>query len=167
MIWLNLNALESKLAKYRIGTQTAFKYLVTYLIILIILIYLPRDSSFPFDWWDFTELLLVLLISVIGLKKIFVINHNGDNREFLKRFISLSFVTGLRLIISIMVVWLAYKIIMFIIPLELFVPIERTMNHSAMKMILVPLLVIIFFYLLTRSFRRINSGRYLLEKEMP
>lgn len=165
MIWLNLTALERKLANFMLSAQTAYSYLLTFLIILIIIFYLPRDSSFPFGWWDLAELLLVLLLSIIGLKKVFSTNQKGDNREFLKRFISLSFVTGLRLLIAVMVIWLAYKIIMFIIPLDYFVPVERATNHPAIQMIVFPAVVGIFFYLLIKSFRRINSERYLLKKK--
>lgn len=160
MIWLNLKTLEIKLANHLLTAQTAFNYLLTFLIIFIMLFYLPRDSSYPFDWWDLTELLLVLLLSIIGLKNIFSTNQKGANPEFFKRFLSLSFVTGLRLIIAVMIIWLAYKVIMFIIPLDFFVHINRAINHPVIQMILTPVMVVIFFYLLTMSFRRINSGKY-------
>lgn len=165
MIWLNLRILETKLSNHLLTAQAAFNYLFTFLIVLIILIYLPRDSSFPFDGWDLAELLLVLLTSIIGLKIVFSTNQKGDNHEFLKRFLSLSFVTGLRLLIAVMIIWLAFKIIMFIIPIDFFVPIDRAVNHPAMQMLFTPIVVVIFFYLITGSFRRINSGRYLLKEK--
>lgn len=163
MIWLNLLALERKLANFLLTTQAAFNYLLSFIVIFIILIYFPRDSSFPFDWWDLAEFLLVLLISLLGLKKVFRVNQKGDDREFLKRFLSLSFVIALRLLITVMLIWLTYKIIMFIIPLEIFVPVDRAINHPVTELIITPVVVGIFYYFLTRSFTRINSGRYLEE----
>ncbi len=164
MIWLNLKALERRLATNQLTAENTLGYLLTFLIFFTTLFYLPRDSSFPFTGWDLAELLLVLLITIIAVKKIFSINKTGGNTAFYERFLSLSFVTGFRLFIIVMLLWLAYKIIMFIIPLDMYVFINQIVTHETIVLLFTPIVVLVFYYLMIRSFTRINSTNYIPAK---
>lgn len=160
MIWLNLKALEINLANYRVTSKNTLGYLLTILIIFTLLFYMPQDSTYPFTAWDLGEMLLVLLITIVSVRRIFSINQKGDNRDFLVRFLSLAFVIGLWVLIAVLLIWLAYKVIMFIIPLDYYVAIDRLMTHEATEFLVFPISILVFYYLMQRSFTRINSNTY-------
>lgn len=157
MISLNIRKLERKLEKRELSARADFQYLLTYLVFFTVLFFIPKDSTFPFDYWNFTEFILVLIIIILGTKQLYEINEKGGNFQFLKRFFSLSFVIGLWVLILFSLIVLAYKIIMFIIPIELFTSINGLMETDLAQFIIVPVLVILFFYFMKKSFSRINS----------
>ena len=99
------------------------------------------------------------LITIVGTYLVFKVNSDGDNRDFLKRYFSLSFVNGLRLVLFAVGIRLIFKIIMFVIPLDLWHTINDFFGEDAGEFFFDIILSIIFYVLLMASFKRVNAGR--------
>ena len=108
--------------------------------------------------WHFVEFGLFLGILIFAVRRAYKINSRGQNRDFLKRFISLTVVHGLRLLIWVAVLGLLYKIIMFIIPLQIFLFINELLLPNWTDLIVFTGIFFLFALLLIKSFKRINPA---------
>lgn len=158
MIWYNIPKLEKRLATGAIPEKQAYYYLLTFLIIISIIIFFPESTtSYSGFWWDFTEFILFLIVIILGVSNTYKINSAGENRDYTRRFISLAVVHGFRLLIWIGIIGLLYKIIMFIIPLEIFNAINELFLQDWMELLLFIGVFLVYYFFMVRSFRRINS----------
>lgn len=118
MIWLNIKTLENLLISNGLSDKAGAKYLFSLVVFFVLASFLPELSThYPSYWWDLLEAILVVLITGWGISRTFKVNRSGANRAFLKRFLSLAFVNGIRILISAAIIYLFYKII---IPLSYF-----------------------------------------------
>ncbi len=160
MILYNIKELEKLLINGKLSDKLAFKYLFIHLILFTLAGYIPIDSDNP-AWSIWVHLLISLVAIIWGVRKTFEINQEGDNRDYFKRFISLSFVAGIRtfvigLIISFLLV-IGNKVAEHMISSSgqyLWIEVSELVGYT--------LLNIVFFYILIKSFKRVNS---LDEKE--
>lgn len=158
MIWYNIPKLEKRLATGAIPENQAYYYLLTFLIIISIIIFFPESTtSYTGFWWDFIEFILFLIVVILGVCNTFKINSAGDKRDYTRRFISLAVVHGFRLLIWVGIIGLLYKIIMFIIPLEIFNAINEIFIQDWMELLLFIGVFLVYYFFMVRSFRRINS----------
>ncbi|UJH91716.1 hypothetical protein LZ575_03250 [Antarcticibacterium sp. 1MA-6-2] len=153
MIWIRIKELERRLITNKLSEKTGLHYLLAHIVVALIFIYLPEFSGYTSEWYYFAEFLVVLIILIITLKTAFSINKE---RDFLKRAISLSFVIGLRLLIFFTLLHLLYKIIMFIIPVDLFVFFNNFTTGDIPNLLFTFIISLSFYFLLTRAFKRIN-----------
>ena len=156
MIWLNLKELERRLAKREVSERTGFQYLLTFMIFFSIAKLVPDDSPFPDYWWDFADFLLGLVIMIFGISSTFKINRKGGKKDYLKRYLSLSFVISLRLAIFLFLVYLLYKIIMFVIPGDLYLLLDGIASENIFQLLLSTGISLLYYFLLIQSFKRIN-----------
>lgn len=166
MIWFKLKKLETKLAHSEVSEDTALQYLLSFLVLFAIIFTLPNSDRYSGYSWEISEFILDLLITVVGARTVFSINQKGDNREFLKRFLSLSFVNGARLLIVLMPLWLVYKIIMYVIPQNLFLFLNDLFSGDTAGLLFSLALSLIFYLLLIRSFKRVNGDVKERENEV-
>lgn len=166
MIWFRLRELERHLAHNALSEKAALNYLLTYLVFIMVLIYLPAFSGYSNDWYYFVELVLVLFILLFTLYKAFRINEEKGNRDFLKRTLSLSFVIGLRLGIIFSMLYLFYKIVMFIIPLEIYVIVNDFTTGDLQDLMYSLLIAISYHFMLMKSFERISYSEKKLEAQL-
>lgn len=160
MIWLRLKKLETKLINNDISEKTSFQYLLIYLVLIALVMTIPGKEEFSHWGWKAGKGLLDLVITVVGTYLVFSINSKGDNRDFVKRYLSLSFVNGLRLVLLILLLELLYKVVMFIIPLELWQFFNELFSGD-IPVLLYPILTsLVYYWLLMRSFIRVNESRY-------
>lgn len=157
MIWFNLKKLEKRLAKRELSEHHAFRYLVFYLVIFISVAALPEFAPYPSLNWDISRYIITLVIALISTYTAFRINEKGDNRDFLKRYISIAIVTGIWVFTGVLLLRLAYKIIMFIIPLDLYKAIDPVIGTDLFLWISFVMGVLIFYMLLLRSFKQIQK----------
>jgi len=161
MIWLKLKKLETKLINNEISEKTSFQYLLAYLIFLAVAMSLPNEEKFS-DWgWEAGDVLLGLVITIVGTYSVFSINQKGDNRDFIKRYLSLSFVNGLRLVLLALLLELFYKVVMFVIPLEQWHFFNDLLSGDLPALLYSIVLSLAFYWLLIRSFLRVNESRYV------
>ena len=158
MIWLNLKKLELLLIQNKITESISYQYLLVFLVILTLATNAPK-TDFTYYGWEISYIILELLITIVGTYLVFQVNEKGDKRDFLKRYFSLSFVNGLRLLIFYLVLRLIFKIIMFVIPLDLWYAINDSFGEDAGVFFFDIIFSIIYYVLLMASFKRVNAGR--------
>lgn len=156
MIWFNIKELEKLITDGRMSDKLAFNYLLTYLVFSIVLGYLSNYDN-PL-WSEWVHLIINLIAVIWGVRKTFEINQEGDNRDYFKRFISLSFVTGIRVAAFAFIVLFLFNLLT-----EIFDATGILFDVSSFQeeiLILAGFLLIIGFYyhMLLTSFKRINSG---------
>jgi hypothetical protein len=110
------------------------------------------ENEYHIQAFFYAELMLVLLFTVAGLNVTYSINRNGDGADFLKRFLSLYFVIGIRIIVFIFVALLLSIVLKILIygnePLS-------PLAEDAVSFSLIILVNLVFYYWLIRSFNRI------------
>ncbi len=159
MIWLNLKKLERLLIQNKITEAISYQYLLVFLVLLTLASNVSETDDFSHYGWEISYVILELLITIVGTYLVFKVNSDGDNRDFLKRYFSLSFVNGLRLVLFAVGIRLIFKIIMFVIPLDLWHTINDFFGEDAGEFFFDIILSIIFYVLLMASFKRVNAGR--------
>ncbi|PRX38699.1 hypothetical protein [Salegentibacter salegens] len=157
MIWFNLKKLERLLIQNKITEAISYQYLLVFLVLITLAANAP-ETDFSHYGWEISYVILELLITIVGTYLVFKVNSDGDNRDFLKRYLSLSFVNGLRLALFAVVISLIFKIIMFVIPLDLWHSINDFFGEDFGDFFFHIMLSLVFYLLLMASFKRVNSG---------
>ncbi|MGY5848557.1 hypothetical protein ACW6QP_14200 [Salegentibacter sp. HM20] len=156
MILFNFKELEKLLISGRLSDRLTFKYLFVNLIILNLVGYLPYESDRP--WWSILMHISISLVAIIwGVRKTFEINHDGDNSDYFRRYISISFVAGVHTLVFgfliVLVLTIIEKIVAHFISdsiLHLYLESSNLLGFT--------LLNIIYYYILIEFFKRVNSG---------
>ena len=159
MIWLNLKKLERLLIQNKITESISYQYLLVFLVLLTLTSTVSETDDFSHYGWEISYIILELLITIVGTYLVFQVNEKGDNRDFLKRYLSLSFVNGLWLALIAVLVRLIFKIIMFVIPLDLWNSINDFFGEDSGDFFFDIMLSLVFYLLLMASFKRVNSGK--------
>ena len=158
MTWYNIRKLESRLSSKEIKENHAYHYLLTLLIFLSVIIFFPESpTSYSGFWWDFAEFVIFLIILILTVRSSYLINANGENRDFTTRFISLALVHGFRLLIWVGIIGLLYKITMFIIPLQLFNFINELLLPDWTDLLIFTVIFVAYYFFMVRSFKRVNG----------
>jgi len=160
MILFNIKKLEKLLIEEKITDKQVFNYLLTYLIISAIAA--SFTSNLPV-WLESTQLMVNLIALIWGVRKTFEINREGDNKDYLKRIISLSFVAGIRVGVFAFIILFIYNLTHEILALT-----GTTSGISSSRediLILVGFLIAtgFYYYTLLTSFKRVNSAAEQLE----
>src|SRR5690606_4837416 len=100
MLWTNPKELESCLREGRITDKHAFVYLLVQLALICVLLQLPFEEE-PL-WWVW--LLVSLGVIIGGVSWTYKLNRNGDNKDYLLRFISISYMAVLRCLLLVLVI---------------------------------------------------------------
>ncbi|MEP6260615.1 MAG: hypothetical protein ABJ092_03475 [Gillisia sp.] len=161
MTWYNIKKLERRLGHDELSEKESLHYLLALLIIMSICIFFPDSVTSYSDFsWYFIEFGFFLGTLIYAIHSAYKINSRGQNRDFARRFISLTVVHGLRLLIWVAVLGLLYKIIMFIIPLPIFLFINEILLPNWTDLVVFTGIFFLFALLLIKSFKRINSPTF-------
>ena len=155
MIWFNIKALEKLITDGKLSDKLALNYLLSYLILSIVTGYLSSYDN-P-HWAEWVHLIISLIFVIWGVRKTFEINQKGDNHDYFKRFISLSFVAAIRVAAFAFIVLFLFNLLN-----EIFdatgVPLNVSSLHEELLKLAGFLLAIgFYYYMLLTSFKRINS----------
>ncbi len=161
MIWFNIKSLEEKLINNKISEETGYHYLLTFLIIVSIVIYSDIPDDFSSKWWSLADFLIGLVITIFGLAKIFKINTNADNKDFLKRYFSLSFVHSIRIAVVLTVLLILNKLIINLAPntISNFFTTLTTGDWAEFSSNI--LISLLYYWLLIRSFLKLTKNKSL------
>lgn len=163
MIWFNIKELERKLASNDSSDKMAYQYFLAFLIVTMALTFFPKaaagDSAI-----SIVALLVNLVVIIWGISKTMEINMNGGDKDYLKRFLSLSFVTGARMIVYVIVISVILKTSGSLA--EQFFPAftEGVLFGSSAKLILSIVASFGFFSMLINSFKRVNDNQVISER---
>ncbi len=109
MIWPLVKKLEKKLISDDFSDKTGYLYLVGFLLMVTFLFKFPGihsgDQTFG--------LVLNLLICGWGVGRTLEINKETGNQDYLKRFMSLSFITGIKLCAGVLIFTLVLKAVKY------------------------------------------------------
>lgn len=157
MTWFNIKELERKLINNELSDKESFDYLLFSSVLLTFFTYIGVKEHSN-DWLHFLELIISLVITIVGTKATYTINATGGQKDYLKRYISLSFVVGVRLFVfALLVAFILGIIVATINPHS-----EKDPNSEEIgKLIFVLFFGIIYYFQLTNSFKRINKTNSL------
>jgi len=167
MIWLRLKKLENKLEKFELTERDSYYYLFAFAITAILSNYLlnevPTTSSV--NWIDRVEYYGSIIITIWGLSNSFKINESGNGKEYLKRFLSISWVVAVRLFLIlipvVMLIFIGFNILTY--TTDSLVDLPESNPISDYLIMLISLITqIVFFSQICNSFRRINNAHKIL-----
>ena len=150
MIWYNIRTLEKKLRQGDLSDGQTFNYIIAYVIILAFAS--TSTNRYKTDWLLYIDVIVTTIIAIIGLKKTFDINSTGDNKDYFKRLISLSFVSGI-----ILVSYLVSVAIVFVIIDEIFK--SKFYSLDLIRLSTNIIKEIVYYFILIKSFFRVNNDR--------
>ncbi len=155
MTWFDIRKLEKDLIEGNISEKEAFNYLLITMLILTIAPYLS-DNDKTNTVIIMIELIFGIIITIMQLKNTFDINTNGNNKEYFKRYISLSFVSLIRLFVFGVIA---------ILPILIAIQILSTMGlityesiEEIFELLITVSFGIAYYFMLTNSFKRVNGN---------
>jgi hypothetical protein len=161
MIWFNIKSLEEKLIQNKVSEETGFHYLLTFLIFLMLAIGQNTDDDFSNKWWRYGDFLIGLFIMIWGISKTFKINSKGNNKDFLKRYFSLSFVHSFRLAIVLVIILLLKKLLIEYAPVNISSLLIALTKSDLVEFSVNLLISVLYYFLLIKSFMLVNKNHHI------
>lgn len=155
MVLYNIKELEKLLLEGKVSDRLAFNYLFIHLILFTLTAYIPQVGN-DAAWSTWVHLLISLVAIIWGVRRTFEINRNGDNKDYFKRFISLSFVAGIRTIVIGLIISLVLVVGTLIAEQFMASSAQFSLFKEVSELVAYALLNLVFFYILINSFKRIN-----------
>jgi len=156
MIWFNLKNLESKISNNELSDKDGFNYLLANAIVttLAVSVTTAKDSA---TWIVITGLIIALLITIWGIKAAFIANNSIDGKDFLKRYLAISWVICMRIFVVILVLALILGIVIGILTV---MNGEDNYTNNPIKdvitMISTAMVSFICYLLIVNSFKRLK-----------
>ena len=146
MIWFRINDLEKKISMNQFSDKEGFDYLfATTIFGFIHMFYISMSGYSNLSWINF---ILAILITIIGLPMTFKTNSIIDNKDFFKRFIAITWVVRMKLLI--------YTLIFMVIFINLF-DLKTQSLEKDITLCSFSIAINIFFYVLViKSFKRLK-----------
>jgi ABC-type nickel/cobalt efflux system permease component RcnA len=153
MTWFNIKEVERKLINDELTDKESFDYLLYTSVLFTFFTYVGVKEHTN-DWLHFLEFIITLIITIVGIKATYTINAKGGQKDYLKRYTSLSFVAGIRLFVYAFLVAIPFGIIMAALNGN----IEKNQtNDEIIKLVFVVIFGIVYYIQLTNSFKRVNK----------
>ena len=159
MIWFDIKTLEEKLIRNEVSEKTGYHYLLAFLILTALAVSSDDTPSFVSKYWKLADFIIGILILVLGTRKVFSINREGDNRDFLKRYFSISFVHTIRIAVLFFIILLFFNLLdEFLLEKLDLAFLNQFENEDFIKFTLGLLFNILFYFFLIRSFKKVNES---------
>lgn len=153
MIWFEIKELEQGLKNGDLSDKAILNYLLANLIMYSIVPYIS-SNDYTTKWLIAIEIVVAVAITVIGTKRTFDINCAGDNKDYFKRFLSLSFVTGIRLVVFAFIAAIPVGIILYLVNKSIG---ENENVKDLFNLTLMAVVGIFYYLMLTNSFKRVSQ----------
>lgn len=157
MNWPLLKKLEKKLINNESSDKTGYLYLVSLLLMVTILLNFPGIHSDGLN----TGLVFNLLICGWGVGRTLEINKNSGNDDYLKKFMSLSFISAIKLCAGLLVLTIILKGIKYFAEFFSYNIIDGPLLGDIPKSLLGATASVVFFIMLINSFKRVNAEEAL------
>jgi hypothetical protein len=153
MIWFDIGELELRLKNGDLSDKDSFYYLLANLVLYAIAPYIDSNDDTT-KWLIALEIVIAIAMTVIGTKMTFDTNSAGDNKDYLKRFLSLSFVTGIRLLVFVCIAAIPVGTVIFFLGES----IGASKNMANLFDIAFTVVAgLVYYFLLIKSFRRVSQ----------
>ncbi len=155
---LNINALVENFKQRRVGEYLKFKYLLAEIILITTLasISMQTPPADNLEWVLYSVLLLFMI--VIGTIYAYKQNKQGDNSDFIARYIAVSFVITIRFIITLSLIGAVFGV--FAAIAQNFDGLIITLEESVVfNLILNVLITGLYYYLVGKYVREIATAR--------
>lgn len=156
MIWFDIKNLEEKLIENEISERTGYHYLLAFLIIITLAISGEEPADFTSQTLRFLDIIIGLIITIWGTGKLFEINNKGNNRDFLKRYFSLCFVHTSRIVIVVFLITLLYNLVAEFMLVDYSKYLDNLLKNDISELVFNILFQIVFYFLVIRSFKKVN-----------
>lgn len=153
MIWFDLKELERRLRNGDLSDKDIFYYLLAGLLMESIFSYINRDD-YTTKWIVAIEIIIVIITTVIGMKRTFDLNSAYDNKDYFKRYLSLSFVIGIRLVVFVFIAAIPIGIIAYILDSNFGV---NENVKDLFNLVVMATIGIFYYFMLINSFRRVSQ----------
>jgi hypothetical protein len=152
MIWFDLKELELKLRNGDLSNKDIFNYLLAGLLMESIFSYMKRDD-YTSKWLVAIEIIIVIITTVVGMKRTFDINSTSDNKDYFKRYLSLSFVIGIRLVVFVFIAAIPIGIISYFVDKN--IGVNQNMK-DIFNLVIIAATGIFYYFMLINSFKRVS-----------
>lgn len=151
MIWFNLKELENRIISDELTDKDGFSYFLASAILGVIGTYLGSQENLI----TLVGVIVGILLTIWGSYLIFNTNQSGDGKDFFKRYFALSWVIGVRLFVFALIGTFVFMIVYMV----LISPEESTYSDSndLLTMVISSLFVLVYYFLLNNSFRRVSN----------
>ena len=156
MIWFDIKKLEEKLIKNEISERTGYHYLLAFLIIMTLVIGGKEPADFTGESLRSLDVIIGIIFTIWGTGKVFKINNEGGNQDFLKKYFSLCFVHTLRIAVAVFFVVFIYNLMIEFIFTDHSEVMKGFIKNDISNFVSNLLFQIVFYFLLIRSFKKIN-----------
>ena len=153
MIWPLFKKLEKKLINNEFSDKTGYLYLVSLLLMVTILLKFPGIHSGGLN----SGLVLNLLICGWGVGRTLEINKNSGNDDYLKKFMSLSFINAIKLCAGLLIFTMLLKGIKYFAEFFSLDLMDGPLLGGMPKLVVGAVASVIFFIMLINSFKRVNA----------
>lgn len=160
MYWLNLKALENQISNNELTEKDGFNYLLGYCLLSTIstsfsgVASLQSNTGFGIACIQFV---LLIFITILGLKVTYDTNKDIDGKDFIRRFFAITWVIGFR--IALVVLGFIFLAILIYGIYHIQQGQEPTLNSDLddfLTMIIMLFITLISYILTIMSFRRLN-----------
>jgi hypothetical protein len=152
MIWFDIKKIEKNLVDGNVSDKESMNYLLVILIFSAVGHFISANN-FENKWLMLIEVIVFISILVILLRTAFNINTNGDGKDFLKRYIALSLVVKIRLIVF---TFFAVPFVIFLVMIGKLSGIGKIISNDILTVSFSIIINIIYYFMLRNSFRRVN-----------
>lgn len=147
MIWFKLKELEKQISTNQFSDKDSFNYfLATTIYGFIYTSYSSISSGSQLLW---ISLIATITITTIGLPIAYKINSEIDDKDFLKRFIAITWVVRMKLLI--------FTLFILFIYFNLFDLRNNSLAQSIFLFVCTLIINLLYYYLTIKSFKRLRD----------
>jgi hypothetical protein len=147
MIWFKLKELEKQISINQFSDKDGFNYFfATTIYGFIYTSYSSISGGSQLLW---ISLIATIIITTIGLPMTYKINSEIDDKDFLKRFIAITWVVRMRLLILTLLFMFIY--------LNLFNVRDNSLGQSIFLFVFTLVINFFYYYLTIKSFKRLRD----------
>lgn len=157
MIWLDIKKLEQKISNNLFSEKESFLYLLAHSIISCITI--ASGSQINNKGINTLTSIVVIFITIWGLKAAYKANMDFDGKDFVKRFVAIGWIIAIRLVLIVLGCSFAIGIIAVIVSATTNIQdLGTELSKNLFYVFFVSVFEIIYYLLIINSFRSLKSA---------
>lgn len=163
MIWFDIKALEKKISDNELSEKDSFNYVLAYAIVFTVAVILASVSGGGIVWMQIISCLISVLIVIWGITQLFKVNKALDGKDFCKRFIAISWVVGVRVILIAIGIGIILGLVILIKYSSILSdgsginPLSDNMGYEIVSLVISTLISILYYWMAIKSFRRLTT----------